>query len=284
MKCPYCGKESSESFKFCDGCGAKLISDTPVVEQPVYYQEPKKSKAGLIVAIVIISILLITGIVVGIILMNNGGDKKSSSGSVEPNKEEKDKDPPKQNNEFNLNDISYTDTVLSDGDVILELKNNGSSTVSFSVDIEYYDSNNVEVDDNSDYVYFLHPGKETIVEFYHTRKEYSTYKIKIKEYKNNIIVDRSDDVSFTSRDDKENEEIVVTLTNSSTKEIQYAEMIVSYYKNNKIVGYDYDSIDDFDGSKSIAKSAYYPYDDNFDTIDFDNYKVFIVAYDVNFDY
>ena len=34
MFCPYCGTQNAESSKFCAGCGAKLLAEQPVMEQP----------------------------------------------------------------------------------------------------------------------------------------------------------------------------------------------------------------------------------------------------------
>lgn len=293
MKCSYCGKEVIEGSKFCDGCGAKLEGGTSKQEEIVYYQ-PKKSKTGLIVAFIIIGILLIAGIIVTIILLNSGGKNNNSNNSNNGNsnnnnnnsgwKEENKKEESKTTDEKDLiSNVKYTDEVLDNGDIIVFIENKNTTEVSFTLDIEYYDEEGTKVDSNYDAVIGLPSKEKTVLRFYRTEREYKNYELHAKNMNGTFFSSQYKDVSITSKDDKEKEEIVVTLKNNSSKKIESAKVAVVFYKNNKIVGYSYDSEYEIEGNKAVALYINYPYDIKYDEVEFDSFEAYLVeAYSSKF--
>lgn len=286
MKCPYCGKDVVEGSKFCDGCGAKLEENTSKEENVVYYQ-PKKSKAGLIAAIIIICLLVITGIVVTVLVLNNKGSKNNSSNNNFESRY-KESDPKKDtkkpsNNDGSIDSVKYDDMVLENGDILVFVENKNKSEISFTLNIEYYDEEGTKVGSNSDSIIGLSGGEKTVVRFYHSDRKYKEYELSTEKMNSTYFESHKEDVSITSKDDKEEEEVVVTLKNNSKNKLDCAKVAVVYYKNGKVVGYSSDSEYDIDANKAVALYVYHPYDSNYNDIEFDKYEVYLVeAYSYKF--
>lgn len=290
MKCPNCGKDVVEGSKFCDGCGASLNVQSPVVEQNVvnndvvYYQPPKKSKTGLIVTIVVISVLLITGIVIGIILLT-GGSKDSENNENNSNNEyntinnNSEKEPVKGSLEKN---IKYKEIELED-EIILILENNNKEDIYLDAKIEYYDENNTVVDYEDDMIFAFPAGEKTVAVFYKTDRTYKNYEITLEAEKGRYYIAHQKDLKISSRDDKENEEITVTVTNNANVELDTLRVAVLFYKDGKVVGYDYDSQYKVAAGKSFALYLRYPYVGYDKTFEFDNYEIYVEdAFSLNY--
>lgn len=282
MKCPYCGREVKEGSKFCEGCGAKLEDNTSK-EEVVYYQ-PKKSKAGIIAAIIITCLLIITGVVVTIVLLNNKGNKNNSSNNNSSyKKEDSKKINGKTSNGGSTDLVKYNDIVLENGDILVFIENKNKSEVSFSLNIEYYDEEGTEVASNSDSIIGLPGGEKTVVRFYHTERKYKEYELHTEKLNSTYFESHTKDISITSKDDKEEEEIAVTVKNSSKNKIDCVKVAVVFYKNGKVVGYSSDSEYDIEANKAVALYVYYPYDSNYKDIEFDKYETYLVeAYSYKF--
>lgn len=275
MKCPYCGKEVEEGSKFCDGCGAKLDEARKVESNYEYvYEQPKKSKAGLITAIVIISVLVITGIIVGIILLTSGGKKDKESN--ESKKKESNPKEEVKTNKATTDKVKYTDYVLENGDIILILENKNSSDISFDVDIEFYDEDKVKVDDDSDSIIGLPAGEKTVLKFYKPDRSYKNYEIKMEATNRAYYKGHYKDLKLTSKNEKEEKEIVVTITNNSTNDVETVKVAALFYKDGKLVGYSYDLDYNITANKAVAMYIYYPHDINYKEIEFDKYEVYLV--------
>ena len=269
MKCPYCGKEVEEGSKFCDGCGAKLDETREVEKTYDYvYEQPKKSKAGLIAAIIIISVLVVAGIIVGIVLINNGDKEKAKDNKIIDKKEVKKENP--------IDSLKYTEHLLENGDLILIVENKGKSDVSATFEVEYYNEENTVVDSNSESLIGLPSGEKTALRVYRTDRQYKDYKIKIESLNSTAFKAYNKDVKISSKDDKEEEEIVVTFTNNSEKTLDSARVAVVFYKDGKMIGYGYDAEYDVDANKSVAMYVYYPYGSGYNTLEFDSYEVYLV--------
>lgn len=109
---------------------------------------------------------------------------------------------------------------------------------------------------------------------YSTPEEFDSYKVYIDE-KESYYVSAYKDLTITSNDNKKTNEIVIQVKNNSSKTISSVEVGVVFYKNNKVVGFDYDFDTKVNTGRSANLSVYYPYDNNYKDIDFDDFEVYI---------
>lgn len=292
MKCQYCGKEVAEGSLFCDGCGAKLES-APVANPNAFdYQNgmpPKKSNTGLIVTIIIISIMLIAGIIVGVILLTGGSkndekntDNYDNSNSVINNNNYIDDN---TNNTKLSKNIKYSDYVAENGDVIIIVKNNNNVDVALDFEIEYYNASGTVVDSDDNFLKILGAGQESVVRLYGSDRDYDNYKITFEAEKDDYYISHQKEVKVSAIENKDDAEMEVIVTNNAKVDLREIEIGVIFYKNNKPVEYDSDSEYDFASGKSMTFYLDFPYDSNYDDIEYDDYKVFVVeAYEENDNY
>ncbi len=97
MKCKECGYENKQDAKFCQGCGAKLGSETKKAYEPQreYYEPmpmPRKKNTGVIITVISLSVLLVAAIVTIVLILVLGGNKDDNKASNNSN-----------NNEYNYN-------------------------------------------------------------------------------------------------------------------------------------------------------------------------------------
>lgn len=275
MKCPYCGREVNEGNAFCIGCGAK-VDNQPVAKKDAFsYQPPKKSNTGLIVTIIIISVLVVAGIILAIVLLTGGSGKNNNSASSNNEVENKNSEKGKEYSSSELSkNIKYRDYVLGDDTLLLELTNNNDIEVSFKVYIDYYDSNG-DVDEDHDSFYILEPGDTSYMSFYSYDKEYKDYKIKIVAESNYYYVSHRKDIKIDSNVEKSYGGINVSFTNNADIEVSDVEISALFYKGGQLVGYDSDfEIDIASGGKGSSYLSY-PYDSDYNDIEFDDYKLVV---------
>lgn len=292
MRCEYCGKELKEGSKFCDGCGAKVKETSAVNQNTFNYQNgvpEKKNNTGLIVAIIIIGVLLVAGIIIGVVLLTGGSKKEESKENKEDNgiveKEDNDVVEKEEDDSKLSSNIKYTEHKLDNGEIILIVTNNNKDDVAIKFDLTYYDEKGTVVDSQDGYLFGLAPNHESVISFYGTDKSFDNYKITYQTLDSDSFISHQKNIEITSNDDKENEEISITAINNSSKELSELSVGVVFYKNGKIVGFDYDNEYDVESGKSVSLYIDYPYDSSYDTINFDNYKVYVLeAYEENYDY
>ena len=298
MKCVYCGKDLQEGSKFCDGCGAKQESQNvePVSYQNDYQQggyQPSgnKKNVGLIIAIIAIAVVVV-GVLI-IFLVTSGGKKDNSDTKDNTNTNTNEKtdtntkqdDNEKTDSKTLADNIEYKDFKLDSGEIILQIKNNNKVPVSLEANIEFINKDNVVVDHESGYSFGFDPDREVIIYFYDSEKEYDNYKISFDVEKELYYESQINNINVVDKDDKENEEVVVTVTNNSNKKLEELRIGVLFYKNGKAVGYDEDSEYDVDAGKAIALYIDYPYVGYGNTFEFDEYKLFVLrAYSSNSKY
>lgn len=283
MKCPYCGKEVPAGSKFCDGCGAKLeaVSQPETTVSPDAfnyqggYQPAPKKKTGLIVTIIIVSVLLIAGIIVGIILLTGG---KKDDNNSEGNKENIDINENNENVVEPSSDlkVKYTEYTTDRNRVVLVVKNTNSKTIDVDFEISYYDDKDVIVGRDTEYITAFPANAESAIEFHEPEKEYDHYKITYKTEKTEYSTSHFDDVEVEAKDNKEDEEFELVVKNSSKETIGDLTVAIVFYRNGKVVGYSYDFDYDVPAGESILMTIDYPFDSDYHTIDFDDYKVYVV--------
>ena len=304
MKCPYCGKNVPEGSKFCDGCGAKLeVTEQPTNASPEAYNyqpyAPKKN-GGKIAAIIIVSLLVLAGIIVGIILLVSGGSKSENNGeNPSGNNIVNNVEKPINNVEKPVNNtekpgtgkttdyvsnIKSTEYVTKRDRVVVVLENKNSIDLTLDAEIVYYDANNTILEKDSGYLASFQAGATSAIEFYEPEDPYDHYKITYEAEKAYYRAHNSE-VTIKDVDDKENGRINVTFTNNSKEEINNIEVGILFYKNGKVVGYSDDFEYDLPAGESILLKIDYPYDNNYDDLDFDDYKIYINdAYNDEFNY
>ena len=114
--------------------------------------------------------------------------------------------------------------------------------------------------------------------FYNTPSDYSNYEINIKA-EDNYYNNYSNQVDI--KDNNSGEQITVQVTNNAGEDIEYVDTAVVFYRDGKIVGYDEDYSDDLRDEKTATFNINYPYNENYDDVTFDEYKVYVSAYSLS---
>lgn len=140
MYCKHCGKEISETAKFCDGCGKSVAEEVkkpvaaPVVEEKL---KKKKKRHPILAAILIIfGVLLIVG------ALSGGSDEPSKVGSVDPATATQ---PPKS--EFTVGDkVEMNDIVVT----LVNISENNGGNYMVPQDGKVFIVCEFEIENNSD--------------------------------------------------------------------------------------------------------------------------------------
>ena len=207
----------------------------------------------------------------------NNNDSNSNTGNSSNNNSNNNSNITFPGNTQTENKIKYTLVkTLDDTNVIIGQNNNEGSSL-IEIEVEFYDKENNFLGSSSDVN--LTKGSEFAVELYNSPKTYDHYKaffdIKKSDY---ILFDNQLKVTSNDTGDR----IVSQINNTTNDEIDYIDASIVYYKDNKVVGYDSSVAGDTKPGRSANFSFYKPYDNNYDDIDFDTYKIFInEAYNYN---
>ena len=156
--------------------------------------------------------------------------------------------------------------------MIIIAKNENSIDLDITFEVEFYDEKNALITSEKSYLTAVGSGSEVAVQIYDTPKSYYRYQVytdaKVndycKTYFNNIelIHNRSDNV-------------VAQATNNSNETIDYMTAAVIYYQGNEVVGFDSTTASDVKPGRSGNFTFYDPYDENYNDVTYDNYKVII---------
>ncbi len=175
MKCKDCGYENKQDAKFCQGCGAKLGSETKKAYEPQreYYEPmpmPRKKNTGVIITVISLSVLLVAAIVTIVLILVLGGNKDDNKSSNNNNNEYN------YNNNNNNNNSSNTlictgKDAQAEGTITIKLDNNDivksvSATLTFSSleDAKEY----AEVLGRNGTIDFTRNGRTIIIDDYST--------------------------------------------------------------------------------------------------------------------
>ena len=276
--------------------------EKPVEQVPVYayqypqYQPPKKGK-GLIITIIIMAVIILAGLIFGLwYFVLRGDDSKDNNISNNSNNTNLvDNNNVNTNTNINTNTnnstlpshsttdylptanssaFKYKAAFTERNKLLLFTKNETSKTYDLDIEVEFYDASGKLVGSDNEYVIGIAPGQEAVVQMYSTPEEFDSYKVYIDE-KESYYVSAYKDLTITSNDNKKTNEIVIQVKNNSSKTISSVEVGVVFYKNNKVVGFDYDFDTKVNTGRSANLSVYYPYDNNYKDIDFDDFEVYI---------
>lgn len=168
--------------------------------------------------------------------------------------------------------ITTSGAVAKDGNLIVFAKNSNKSAVSMEIEVEFYDSNNKIVGNDSTSLEGVGANSEIAVEMSSTPSSWDNYKIyaDAKEATVNVYIDKLK-ISHNNNGD----EIVVQTKNNSNDTISEIVVAVVYYQGKTVVGLSQDSAYDVTSGRSGNFTLEYAYDKNYDEVKFDSYKVFV---------
>jgi fibronectin type 3 domain-containing protein len=163
--------------------------------------------------------------------------------------------------------------------VIAILTNNNTYSVSLSATMVFYDANGTMIGKSTDDNYFFEPGKKSALYFYGPYDgdfnfiNYSSYKIVYSIDDTSFQISNLSDIKTTSNIGSDN--VMVEVTNSGNKSAEFTKIGIVFYKDGKAVAYDYGYADcETPGSSDYLEFSF-PYDENINTIQIDNYEIYI---------
>ncbi len=164
--------------------------------------------------------------------------------------------------------------------LVATLKNNYSFNFQMTATAVFYDSDGKMLGKSTADNYYFEKGRSCALYFYgpydsnYSPVEYDSYKISysvdaVSEY----ITSNVSDIKTNSNIGADN--VMVEATNSGDKESEYTCVSIVFYKGDVVVGYDYTYVDvSSPGSTNYADFSF-PYDSDYNTIQIDNYKVYV---------
>lgn len=181
----------------------------------------------------------------------------------------------KLNNNNLSKNVSYK-SYEAPNKLIVKFTNNNDVNIQCYFEVVYYDSfgNMIYTDDFfKNYFNVIEPGKNQIAYFSYPKDNYSSYKIKVSAKMQDRAIGMVDNINVTSSSSSNG--VTAKIQNTSSKAISVTYIYILYYKNNEVVGFDWDNIYDFKGLDSKYMQFSNPYDDNYNDINFDRYEIFV---------
>lgn len=174
--------------------------------------------------------------------------------------------------------LSATDYCL-DTKVIQIVKNNYSFPMILNATIIYYDADNMMIGKSAASNYYFEKGKECVLLFYAPTDSdfnyipYDHYKITYSARPTSHLVSNLKDIKVSSNIGADN--VMLEVTNDGDETSAYTEIYILFYKDEEIVGADYTYADVNDPGSVDYIEFYFPYDKNYDTIDIDDYAIYV---------
>ena len=175
------------------------------------------------------------------------------------------------------NIIASTQIVKIDGrpEIFLTTKNNNRESVTFEVDVEYFDSNNNFVGSDSVNYYDVPAGYETTavvgIDVPSVTTNIKTY-VKVEDYSlYKSCINRISQINVN----KVNDNIIVQYKNNSDTEINHVTATMIFYNNGTIVGYSWEYVYDIASDRTINMEFREPYKKKYT-----DYKMFINECDI----
>ena len=308
MFCQKCGKKLNEGDRFCDGCGTKIEAgeqpvavDKPIAPPPTgeyqpypYYQQ--KSNTGLKVLVIIMGIIILAGVGFGLwyFVIRDSGNENNTSTNTNTNTGFNTNTNAVINVNTNTNTNTNTVTNTSVGTlgkgstgnftyelartekqrVIAIFKNNDKEVYDLDIKISFFDSNGNLIGSDDDFLLGIAPGQEFVSEFFEAPSQFATYKIEIEKLKSSYT-SHNNDIEVSVNKNDVDEKLILQLKNTSNEEIRSVDIGVVFYRNGKVVGYDSDYETGIKVGATAILSARYPTDEYYNSVEFDNYKVYI---------
>ncbi len=231
-------------------------------------------KLYLLLVVASLTLAIVTG------CSSNGGNNEGTNTSTGTNDQSGNNSTQQGEATSNLaQNVSSSGAITKEGKLIVFIKNNNNTAVDLDIEVEFYDADGMIAGSDSDILMGVGANNEVAVEMYGTPEEFDNYKIYV-DVEATSVISYLDKVELVHNNN--GEEIVAQVKNNSQDEIDYIEVSVVYYQDDKVVGYDYSNDIEIKAERSANFTLRYPHDDNYDDVKFDTYKVFInEAYSYN---
>jgi hypothetical protein len=177
-----------------------------------------------------------------------------------------------------VQNLSVEDYSLSHG-VIQIVKNNYIFPMDLEATIVYYDSSNMMIGKSGASNYYFEKGAECIL-FYSAPTDsnydyvpYDHYKITYSASLISYMKSNLKDIEIASNIGIEN--VMLEVTNSGGQSAEFTQIAILFYQNGEIVGYDYQYADVQEPGSTDYLEFSFPWDENYETIQIDDYKIYI---------
>lgn len=164
--------------------------------------------------------------------------------------------------------------------VIAILKNNNKYPIAVDATLVYMDASGKAIGKSTADNYYFESGKECALSFSgpydgdYNSVGYDTYKISYKvSFLSSSIKSALSDIEVESNIGVDN--VMVTAVNNGKKSPSYTLVSIVFYKDGEVIGYDRTYADMEDPGAEDYLEFSFPYDENYDTIDIDDYKIFV---------
>ena len=300
MFCTNCGTSVAPGSNNCHNCGKaiensqQMNSMQPDIQQtnmmPNNNQMPMQNqpinngvsggsnnngnnKTILIIIIVVVAVVGLLGIggavVVGSLLSD--GDLEDVEEVVEEVKDE--------NREKNF--VFKEEVKLNGGDLLLIYENKNNEALQADLELEFYDANKQPLGTSTEFAFV--PAKSEayfLVYDFNLKKGYASYEKEIDVPEHSSLYEFVEIKDLKTNDN--GEEIIVQYTNNTGKKIDNLEVMLLFYKDNKIVFADRDSEYDVEKGKNANFEFSYYFEKEYEGLQFDKYKAVAVGYNNNY--
>lgn len=175
--------------------------------------------------------------------------------------------------------ISYTSYKTSQG-VVVTVKNNYEYVMSLNADCLYYDKSGNLIGKSTDTIYGFESGKENVLYFdnpydaNYRDVEYAKYKI-VFHPEETFVFGNYDGISLSSNFGSGN--VMVTVKNNGRTN-EYTYVTIVFYKNGNPVGCNAQYADVETKGKVDTLKFDFPFDNQFNTIYPNSYKLYVTSY------
>lgn len=174
--------------------------------------------------------------------------------------------------------VSITSHQLPDNNILGLIKNNSNKVLDVEAAIAYYDEEDNLIYSEPENAFGMAPGAQMAVEFYVDEEieDYYRYEIELEaeeSYWDAIPIDE-----LVIKNNNTGSKVTTQVTNNSGKDNLYITANVIYFKNGKVIGFDYESKSNVNNGKTANFTFDYPRDKNYNKISFDEYEVYANAY------
>ncbi|MGB4658652.1 MAG: Ig-like domain-containing protein [Mobilitalea sp.] len=186
------------------------------------------------------------------------------------------------NNGFNANtaakNIAGEFTDLGN-EVVAILTNNNKYPISLSVTAVFYDADGAMLGKSSFDNYYFESKKKCSMAFNapydsdYKDVPYSSYKISYSISDISYTKSNFADIAMESNIGVDN--VMVSVVNNGAAKSASTQLSIVFYKEGKVVGYDYQYADVEEAKAEDFIEFSFPYDENYDSIAVDDYEVFI---------
>lgn len=163
--------------------------------------------------------------------------------------------------------------------IIQIAKNNYSFPMNLEATIVYYDSSDMMIGKSSANNYYFEKGAECVL-FYSAPTDsnydyvpYDHYKVTYSATPVSRMKSNLKDIVITSNIGIDN--VMLEVTNNGDQSADFTQIYILFYQNDEIIGYDYQYADVQESGSVDYLEFSFPYDDNYDTVQIDDYKIFV---------